>query len=149
MTAPQDVQQFIGRTAVGSDGSKIGDVGQVYLDEQTGQPLWVTVTTGMFGTWQSFAPIGGSRLDGDQVVLAVSKDLVKDAPNIDDDGRIDEGEQDALYQHYTGYLGDGARPAARTPSIGARTTRPVAAGTGPVSRACRAGTPPGRPPMMR
>ena len=109
MTAPQDVQQFIGRTAVGSDGSKIGDVGQLYLDEQTGQPLWVTVTTGMFGTWQSFAPIGGSRLDGDQVVLAVSKDLVKDAPNIDDDGRIDEGEQDALYQHYAGYLGDGAR----------------------------------------
>jgi uncharacterized protein (TIGR02271 family) len=109
VTAPQDVQQFIGRTAVGSDGRKIGDVGQVYLDEQTGQPLWVTVTTGMFGTWQSFAPIGGSRLDGDQVVLAVSKDLVKDAPNIDDDGRIDEGEQDALYQHYTGYLGDGAR----------------------------------------
>ena len=39
VTAPQDVQQFIGRTAVGSDGSKIGDVGQVYLDEQTGQPL--------------------------------------------------------------------------------------------------------------
>lgn len=54
MTAPQDVQQLIGRTAVGSGGSKIGDVGQVYLDEQTGQPLWVTVTTGMFGTWQSF-----------------------------------------------------------------------------------------------
>jgi uncharacterized protein (TIGR02271 family) len=113
VTAPQDVQQFIGRTAVGSDGSKIGDVGQVYLDEQTGQPLWVTVTTGMFGTWQSFAPIGGSRLDGDQVVLAVSKDLVKDAPNIDDDGRIDEGEQDALYQHYAGYLGDGARAGGR------------------------------------
>jgi sporulation protein YlmC with PRC-barrel domain len=39
MTTPQDVQQFIGRTAVGSDGSKIGNIGQVYLDEQTGQPL--------------------------------------------------------------------------------------------------------------
>ena len=60
MTTPQDVQQFTGRTAVGSDGSKIG---QVYLDEQTGQPLWVTVTTGMFGTRQSFAPVYGSRLD--------------------------------------------------------------------------------------
>jgi hypothetical protein len=69
----------------------------------------VTVTTGMFGTRQSFAPIYGSRLDGGQVVLAVSKDLVKDAPNIDDDGRIDEGEQDALYPHYAGYLGDSAR----------------------------------------
>ena len=106
MTTPQDVQQFTGRTAVGSDGSKIGNVGQVYLDEQTGQPLWVTVTTGMFGTRQSFAPVYGSRFDGDQVVLAVSKDMVKDAPNIDDDGRIDASEQDALCQHYAGYLGD-------------------------------------------
>ena len=50
MTAPQDVQQLIGRTAVDPDGSKIGEIGQIYLDEQTGQPLWVTVTTGMFGT---------------------------------------------------------------------------------------------------
>ena len=86
MTAPQDVQQFIGRTAVGSDGSKTGDVGQVYLDEQTGQPLWVTVTTGMFGTWQSFAPIGGSRLDGDQVGLqAVAVNVTVDDIFTDDD----------------------------------------------------------------
>jgi uncharacterized protein (TIGR02271 family) len=107
MTTPQDVQQFIGRTAVDSEGSKIGKIGQVYLDVQTGQPLWVTVTTGMFGTRQSFAPIYGSRFDGDQVMLAVSKNLIKNAPNIDDDGQIDDGEQDALYQHYSEYLGAG------------------------------------------
>ena len=137
MTAPQDVQQLIGRTAVGSGGSKIGDVGQVYLDEQTGQPLWVTVTTGMFGTWQSFAPIGGSRLDGDQVVLAVSKDLVKDAPNIDDDGRIDEGEQDALYQHYAGYLGDGARAGGQDAQYRGQDYPAGRPRDRPISRACR------------
>jgi hypothetical protein len=36
MTTPQDVQQFIGRTAVGSEGNKIGKIGQVYLDERSG-----------------------------------------------------------------------------------------------------------------
>jgi uncharacterized protein (TIGR02271 family) len=107
MTTPQDVQQFIGRVAVDSEGSKIGKIGQVYLDDQTGQPLWVTVTTGMFGTRQSFAPIYGSQFDGDQVMLAVSKDLIKDAPSIDDDGQIDASEQDTLYQHYSEYLGAG------------------------------------------
>ena len=40
MTSPQDVRQFIGRTAVDSEGSKVGKIGQVYLDEQTGMPLW-------------------------------------------------------------------------------------------------------------
>ena len=68
-------------------------------------PLWVTVTTGMFGARQSFAPVYGSRFNGDQVMLAVSKDLIKDAPSIDDDGQIDASEQDALYRHYSGYLG--------------------------------------------
>jgi len=107
MTTPQDAQQFIGRTALDSEGSKIGKIGQVYLNEQTGSPLWITVATGFFGTRQSFAPIHGSRLDGDQVRLAVSGDLVKDAPNIDDDGHIGASEQDALYRHYAGYLGSG------------------------------------------
>ena len=104
MTSPQDVQQFIGRAAVGSDSSKIGKVGQVYLDDQTGEPLWVTLSTGMFGTRQSFAPVYGSRMEGDQLVLAVTKDQVKDAPNIEDDGQISPQEQDALYQHYSAYL---------------------------------------------
>ncbi len=107
MTTPQDAQQFVGRTAVDAEGSKVGKIGQVYLDDQTGQPLWVTVATGMFGTRQSFAPIYGSRSDGDQVVLAVTKNQIKDAPNINDDQHISESEQDALYQHYSGYLGTG------------------------------------------
>jgi uncharacterized protein (TIGR02271 family) len=107
MTTPPDAQQFIGRTAVDSEGSKIGQIGQVYLDEQTGVPLWITVATGIFGTRQSFAPIHGSRFDGDQVRLAVSGDLIKDAPGIDDDGPIGAGEQDALHRHYAACLGTG------------------------------------------
>ena len=107
MTTLQDAQQFIGRTAVDSEGSKIGQIGQVYLADQTGEPVWLTVTTGVLGTRQSFAPIHGSELEGDQVRLAVSKDLVKDAPSIDDDGHMEASEQDALYRHYAAYLGTG------------------------------------------
>lgn len=106
MTTPQDVQQFIGRTAVDSEGSKVGKVGQVYLDDQTGMPLWVTVATGMFGTRQSFAPLYGAQISGDEVMLAVSREQIKDAPNVDDDGRIGASEQDALYRHYAGYVGE-------------------------------------------
>ncbi|MDX6319973.1 MAG: hypothetical protein QOD35_3373, partial [Nocardioidaceae bacterium] len=40
------IDQVAGSDAYGSDGSKIGSVGQVYLDDQTGQPAWVTVNTG-------------------------------------------------------------------------------------------------------
>jgi hypothetical protein len=105
MTIPQDPHQYIHRAAVDPDGNRIGKISQVYLDDQTGQPLWVLVETGLFGTRQSFAPIHGSRFDDELVVLAVSKDQIKDAPNIDRDTQLSEGEQDALRQYYGGYLG--------------------------------------------
>jgi uncharacterized protein (TIGR02271 family) len=107
MTTLQDAQQFMGLTAVDIEGSKLGKIDQIYLDEQSGEPVWLTVVTGMLGTRQSFAPIYGSEFEGEQVRLAVSKDLVKDAPGIDDDGQISADEQDALYRHYAAYLGTG------------------------------------------
>lgn len=39
-------EHLIGSTAVDPDGNKIGKIGQVYLDDATGQPSWVTVSAG-------------------------------------------------------------------------------------------------------
>ena len=100
MTSPTDAQQYIGRTATDLEGNKVGKIGQVYLDDRTGEPLWVTVSTGLFGNRQSFAPIPGSAFDGDDVRLAVSKDTIRDAPNVDNDQHISGDEQNALYDYY-------------------------------------------------
>jgi hypothetical protein len=106
MTTSQDPQDYIRRVAVDAEGNRIGKITKMYHDDQTGQPLWVLVETGLIGTRQSFAPVHGSRFDGEQlVVLAVSKDQVKDAPNIDSDAHVSESEQDALRQYYSGHLG--------------------------------------------
>ncbi|MGN6795732.1 MAG: PRC-barrel domain-containing protein [Streptosporangiaceae bacterium] len=104
MTSAQDPHEYIHRAAVDADRSRVGKISQVYLDDQTGKPLWVLVETGLFGTRLSFAPIHGSRFDGEVVMLAVSKDQIKDAPNIDKDMQLSESEQAALRQHYSGYL---------------------------------------------
>lgn len=110
MTTPARWDTMIGATAIGADGDKLGKVGQIYLDEATGEPAWVTVSTGLFGTRQSFAPLQGATVRDDQVILAVPHDLVKDAPNIEDDGHLDHSETGTLYQHYAGYLGRGGQP---------------------------------------
>jgi uncharacterized protein (TIGR02271 family) len=107
MTNPTDVQDLIGRTAVDSSGDKIGKVGQVYLDDRTGEPLWVTVQTGLFGTKESFAPLAGSRVDDDNLVIAAPKDVVKDAPNIDADEHTSDDENGVLYDYYRDYVGAG------------------------------------------
>jgi hypothetical protein len=106
MTTSKDPRDYVRSVAVDAEGNRIGKITKVYHDDQTGQPLWVLVETGLIGTRQSFAPVHGSRFDGEQlVVLAVSKDQVKDAPNIDSDAHVSESEQDALRQYYSGHLG--------------------------------------------
>ena len=106
MTTPQDTQEYIHRAAVDAEGNRIGKITKVYLDDQTGQPMWVVVETGLLGTRKSFAPIRGSRFDGELVVLVVSKDQVKDAPDIDTDTRVSQSEADALREYYRDYLGN-------------------------------------------
>jgi len=133
MTSIDDLRQLIGCPAVDCEGGKLGKIGQVYVNDRTGQPLWVTVATGMFGTRQSFAPIHGSRYDGEQLVLAVPKDMIKDAPNIDDDQRIGADEQEALYRHYAGHLsGETAQDAGdqRTDAADPSAQEPHAQGRG-------------------
>ncbi len=106
MMAPEQLQTMIGKNAVDTSGDKIGRIGQIYLDDSTGDPQWVTVSTGLFGAKESFAPLYGARAEGDNLVLAVSKAMVKDAPNVENDGHLDESEVQALYQYYNGYLGE-------------------------------------------
>src|SRR5829696_7015750 len=84
-------------TVTTSRGDKIGTVAQVYLDDQTGQPEWVTVRTGLFGTKESFVPIRNADLTNDGVRVPVSKARVKDAPKIDTDGHLSPQEEEELY----------------------------------------------------
>ncbi len=109
MTTTEELQNMEGQTAVDVNGAKLGKIGQIYVDDQTGQPLWVTITTGMFGTKQSFAPLYGSRSDGGDLHLAVTKDMVTDAPGVEADGHIEDSENEALYTYYSGYLGGTAQ----------------------------------------
>ncbi|MDX6686881.1 MAG: hypothetical protein QOF86_3009 [Baekduia sp.] len=100
MRTLEDVQTWRGRTAVDSSGDKIGKVDEIYLDRQSGEPEWATVSTGLFGTKTTFVPIEGAEESGDQVRLAYTKDQVKDAPNVDADGALSTEEEQRLYQHY-------------------------------------------------
>ena len=114
MTTTQDLQSMQGQTALDVNGDKLGKIGQIYVDDQTSQPLWVTIATGMFGTKESFAPLYGANATTDGLQLAVSKDMVGGAPGVDADGHIGEGENDALYDYYAGYLGNGSQQAGDT-----------------------------------
>jgi uncharacterized protein (TIGR02271 family) len=105
MTTTEELRDLEGQDALDVNGAKIGKIGQVYVDDQTSAPLWVTVSTGMFGTKESFAPLHGSQPTAAGLQLAVTKEMVKDAPGVEADGHIEDTENDALYTYYDGYLG--------------------------------------------
>ena len=100
MIGTETLDRVIGKDVYDEAGQKIGSAGEVYLDDETGQPEWVTVRTGMFGTKESFVPIRDADLTDDGLRVPVSKDRVKDAPKIDTDGHLSPQEEQELYRYY-------------------------------------------------
>ncbi|SDN95655.1 DUF2382 domain-containing protein [Geodermatophilus sp. DSM 45219] len=100
MISEQQIQQVIGTTAVDADGDKLGKVGEVYLDDETGRPEWATVQTGLFGTKETFVPLAQADLSGSQLRFPYDKSKIKDAPKVDADGHLSPQEEQELYRYY-------------------------------------------------
>ena len=94
------VRSWEGRTLLDRDGSRIGSIDAIYLDDDTGQPEWALVTTGLFGTKASFVPLAQATQTDQDVRVPYDKQLVKDAPRIDPEGHLSEAEERQLWRHY-------------------------------------------------
>jgi uncharacterized protein (TIGR02271 family) len=94
------VRGWQGRTMVDRDGSRIGSIDAIYLDDQTGQPEWALVNTGLFGTRSSFVPLAQATPTDHDVRVPYDKQLVKDAPRVDPDQHLSEAEERQLWRHY-------------------------------------------------
>ena len=100
MLGTQDITTLIGQTVYSSDGQKIGDLRQVYLDDQTERPQFITVNTGLFGTSESFVPAADASTTENGVTVPFDKDKVKNAPKIDADGHISLEEEREIFAYY-------------------------------------------------
>jgi uncharacterized protein (TIGR02271 family) len=96
-----DITAIIGSNAVDTDGDKLGKVGQVYLDDQTGSPEWATISTGLFGTSETFVPLTDASVANGTLRVPYQKAKVKDAPRVDaDQGHLSPAEEEELYRYY-------------------------------------------------
>jgi uncharacterized protein (TIGR02271 family) len=120
MPEASEVLEWKGRTAVATDGSKLGTIEEIYLDAQTQRPEWALIQTGMFGGKSSFMPLEGVTSDGDDVTAPYTKEQVKDAPQMDPDGELSQSDESALYSHY-GIAYDESRSESGLPEGGAST----------------------------
>lgn len=114
------LDQLQNSTVFATDGDKIGSVGQVYLDDVTNEPTFVTVKTGLFGARETFVPLQQAQTTADGITVPFEKSFVKDAPNVDADGSLTPEEEQRIYEYYSmeysaaDYDGDVRRDDVRT-----------------------------------
>jgi hypothetical protein len=96
-----NVADWHGKTLIDRDGEKIGKLEEVYVDVETDEPQFATVKEGLVGRHLTFVPLGGLRVGPDELQVTVSKQQVKDAPNIELRGEeLSQEDESALYHHY-------------------------------------------------
>lgn len=139
MLSEREVSAAVGSTAYGANGDKLGTVEHFYVDDRTGAPTWVSVTTGLFGTRHSVVPAVDAAYDEDDgsLRLPVSAEAVKNAPHLAGD-HLDPAEEAELRRHY-GIPDTGiADPGIADHGL---------AGPGPAGADVAAGTPGRLPPV--
>ena len=94
------VQSWQGRTMVDPAGDKLGTIDAIYLDDETGQPEWATVTRGLFSAKAAFVPLAQAQAMGDSVQVPYDKQQVTDAPSMEAGGQLSQDEEAELYRHY-------------------------------------------------
>lgn len=99
-TIQQQAASWTGRTAVDTNGKKIGTIDALYVDDVSNEPEWFAISTGWFGNHISFAPVAGAEMTGDDIRLPYEEGFVKDAPHVPADGHLDEAEEERLFVHY-------------------------------------------------
>jgi uncharacterized protein (TIGR02271 family) len=132
MLSEREVSAAVGSTAYGSDGDKLGTVEAFFVDDRTGAPTWVAVSTGLFGTRHSIVPAVDAAFDDGALRIPVTGQAVKDAPTMAGD-HLDPAEEEALRRHYgvgaagVGIVGDTRPPVpAAVPDGPVDDARPTA-----------------------
>ena len=94
------IEDLANATAYDVNGDKVGGVKDVYVNDTTGQPDFVSVNHGLFGGGDSIVPLRGHSLRDGELHLAFPKDRIEDAPDLDENGHLTTEDQEAFYRHY-------------------------------------------------
>jgi uncharacterized protein YrrD len=101
MAIHRNIAEWRGKVLVDRDGEKIGKLEDVYVDVETDEPMFGTVKEGLLGRHLTFVPLDGITIGPDDLQVTVSKEKVKNAPNIATEGEeLSERGESELYHYY-------------------------------------------------
>jgi len=94
-------EDFHDRSVLDREGAKIGTVADVFYDNDTGQPEWLLVHTGLFGMRETIVPATEVQSQGGDLVVHYDKEFVKGAPNVGTDEELSEADEQTLAEYYS------------------------------------------------
>jgi uncharacterized protein YrrD len=101
MVTYRNIAEWRGKQLVDRDGEKIGKLEDVYVDVETDEPVFGTVKEGFIDRHLTFVPLAGITIGPNSLQVPVSKEQVKDAPNIETEGdELSRADESNLYHHY-------------------------------------------------
>lgn len=96
-----NVADWHGKRLVDVEGEKIGKLEDVYVDVESDVPQFATVKEGFVARHLTFVPLGGIKVGPDELQVAVTRQQVQEAPNIEQHGEgLSQADESALYHHY-------------------------------------------------
>lgn len=100
MITTEQITALRGAATRDREGRKFAGVGEIYLDDDTEQPTWVTVNIGIFGTSQSFVPLQGATVEDGELHLPFPQNLVRNAPPVEAPDHLGAEDERRLLVHY-------------------------------------------------
>ena len=98
---PSEPISYMGLIAHDEQGATIGSISDVVYDETTQQPQWLVVNPGTLRA-DHFVPVEGAyTTEEGNVVVAFTKQMVKEAPKATGDHVVTHDVEHELREYYT------------------------------------------------
>ena len=112
--AHQDLSAWRGRDLIDRGGERIGTLEDVYFDIETDQPQFGTVKEGFLDRHLTFVPLTSITIGPDSIQVAVTNQLVKDAPSMENEGdALTQADEALLYHYYQLVYTPSSNPSGR------------------------------------
>jgi sporulation protein YlmC with PRC-barrel domain len=101
MAKVRNLAEWRGKYLLDRDGDKIGKLEDLYVDVETDEAMFGTVKEGLFVRHLTFVPLAGVTVGPDDLQVTVTKEQIKNAPNIGLEGEeLSRADEATLYHHY-------------------------------------------------
>ena len=99
--AQWNVAEWHNKMLIDLNGERIGKLQDVYVDVETDVPQFATVKEGIIGRHLTFVPLGAIQVGPDNLQVAVTKEQVRSAPDIEMHGEeLSQADESTLYHHF-------------------------------------------------